>query len=606
MDFWQSLTSDRYVLDIVKGYSLELADHDFLLKPPSCDSVFNIENTKHISDCIQELLSLAVIEPCNHDIGELISPIFLVGKSDGSHRKIINLKHLNKSVTYEHFKMENIASLCQLVTPGAYMTSVDLRKAYYSISVAKTSRKYLRFMWNGQLYQYTSLPMGLSSSPRVFTRLMKVLFTTFREEGMQCVFYLDDSTFVSECYDKCSSDTMKAVDVLTKAGFFINYDKSVLNPVQCIRFLGFMVDSRTMCLYLPADKVLKLLAACDDLLNANQFTIRRLSEVIGYIISCMPAFPHGKLHYRYLELLKIDSLRENNYNTNIRLDIDARSDLLWWKENAHVSGTDIRTPIYDVELFTDACLSGYGAVLNGVQAHSKWTERELALFGGNINCLELLAVLLAIQSFHLELKHSNVCVRIDNTTAVSYINNMGGTHSRKCNEIARQIWMLAIDLNINLKATHIPGIVNTEADQASRLVINPDIEIMINPSVFQLICHTFQAKPQIDLFASRSNNQLQCYASWRPDPNASFVDAFTIDWTSFNCVYIFPPFSLWGRLIQSIRHYRNKVTMIVVYPRWRGQHWYPTLVSLMTQSFNLPDNSVQSSQKIFRLAAGKI
>ena len=236
-------------MDIVKGYSLELADHDFLLKPPSCDSVFNIENTKHISDCIQELLSLAVIEPCNHDIGELISPIFLVGKSDGSHRKIINLKHLNKSVSYEHFKMENIASLCQLVTPGAYMTSVDLRKAYYSISVAKTSRKYLRFMWNGQLYQYTSLPMGLSSSPRVFTRLMKVLFTTFREEGMQCVFYLDDSTFVSECYDKCSSDTMKAVDVLTKAGFFINYDKSVLNPVQCIRFLGFMVDSQTIYLY---------------------------------------------------------------------------------------------------------------------------------------------------------------------------------------------------------------------------------------------------------------------------------------------------------------------------------------------------------------------
>ena len=106
--------------------------------------------------------------------------------------------------------------------------------------------------------------------------------------------------------------------------------------------------------------------------------------------------------------------------------------------------------------------------------------------------------------------------------------------------------MLAIDLNINLKATHIPGVVNTEADQASRLVINPYIELMINPSVFQRICHTFQAKPQIDLFASGSNNRLQCYASWRPDPNASFVDAFTIDWTSFNRVYIFPPFSLWG------------------------------------------------------------
>ena len=222
---------------------------------------------------------------------------------------------------------------------------------------------------------------------------------------MQCVFYLYDGTFVSECYDKCYSDTMKAVDVLTNAGFFTNYDKSMPNLVQCIRFLGFMVGSQIMGLFLTADKVLKLLAACDDLLSANQFSIRRLPEVIGYIISCMQAFPNGKLHYRCLELLNIDSLRENNYNTNIRLDSDARSDLLWWRENAHVSGTDIRTPIYDVELFTDSCFSGYRAVLNGVQAHSKLTERELTLFGGNINCLDLVAVLLAVPSLHLELKH---------------------------------------------------------------------------------------------------------------------------------------------------------------------------------------------------------
>ena len=65
---------------------------------------------------------------------------------------------------------------------------------------------------------------GLSSSPRVLTRLMKFSSTTFREEGMQCVFYLYDGSFVSECYDKCYSDTMKVVDVLTNAGFFTNYD----------------------------------------------------------------------------------------------------------------------------------------------------------------------------------------------------------------------------------------------------------------------------------------------------------------------------------------------------------------------------------------------
>ena len=44
------------------------------------------------------------------------------------------------------------------------------------------------------------------------------------------------------------------------------------------------------------------------------------------------------------------------------------------------------------------------------------------------HCLEATAVLLAIQLFHLGLKNSIVCLRIDNATAIPYINNMGGTH----------------------------------------------------------------------------------------------------------------------------------------------------------------------------------
>ena len=37
------------------------------------------------------------------------------------------------------------------------------------------------------------------------------------------------------------------------------------------------------------------------------------------------------------------------------------------------------------------------------------------------------------------------CVMIDNTTAVTYINNMGGSHSAVCNSLAREIWFWCID-----------------------------------------------------------------------------------------------------------------------------------------------------------------
>ena len=78
------------------------------------------------------------------------------------------------------------------------MASIDLRKAYFSLPIHHINRPFLRFEWNSQLYQYTSLPNGLSSRPRVFTREMKIVFAVLRDRGCDCVFYMEDSFFVAE------------------------------------------------------------------------------------------------------------------------------------------------------------------------------------------------------------------------------------------------------------------------------------------------------------------------------------------------------------------------------------------------------------------------
>ena len=119
--------------------------------------------------------------------------------------------------------MDSLKSACDLISKDCFMASIDLRKAYYSLPIHRASRPFLRFEWNSQLYQYTSLPNGLSSGPRVFTRVMKTLFAVLRERGCDCVFYLDDSFFVSQSWESCSTQIQIALELLTKAGFFIHY-----------------------------------------------------------------------------------------------------------------------------------------------------------------------------------------------------------------------------------------------------------------------------------------------------------------------------------------------------------------------------------------------
>ena len=55
---------------------------------------------------------------------------------------------------------------------------------------------------------------------------------------------------------------------------------------------------------------------------------------------------------------------------------------------------------------------------------------------------------LSVQCFAKELRNTDVQLQIDNTTAVYYINNMGGIHSPVINLLSRNIWEWRITRNL--------------------------------------------------------------------------------------------------------------------------------------------------------------
>ena len=118
---------------------------------------------------------------------------------------------------------------------------------------------------------------------------------------------------------------------------------------------------------------------------------------------------------------------------------------------------------------------------------------------------------------------------------------MGGIKSTSCNRISKQIWLFCSKNGIWLSSSHIPGKQNTLADSKSRK-FNDQLEWKLNPSIFNRLCAIWQ-KPDIDLFASRLNSQVDKFCSWKPDPQSTFVNAFTLDWALFSYIYVFPPFS---------------------------------------------------------------
>ena len=80
------------------------------------------------------------------------SHLFVVWKTSGSWRPVIDLSLLNCFVDVSHFQMETIQSVLLSVCQGDWMASIDLREAYLQVPVHPESRRFLRFMAHGRSY----------------------------------------------------------------------------------------------------------------------------------------------------------------------------------------------------------------------------------------------------------------------------------------------------------------------------------------------------------------------------------------------------------------------------------------------------------------------
>ena len=198
---------------------------------------------------------------------------------------IINLKKLNRHLVKRHFKMEHIRTILPLIKRNAFMTSIDLQDAYFSLSIVKRHRKYLRLKWRETLYEFQCLSFGLSLAPFHFTKVMKPIFSQLRHEGIHYTYYIDDSLYSNTSKEQLERDTARAKDLLQSPSFTINLEKSSFHPSKQITHLGFIIDSEAYAVRLPKDEVEKVQRVSTELLNARQVTIRHFAKGIGLLVS---------------------------------------------------------------------------------------------------------------------------------------------------------------------------------------------------------------------------------------------------------------------------------------------------------------------------------
>ncbi|XP_048024136.1 LOW QUALITY PROTEIN: uncharacterized protein LOC125253920 [Megalobrama amblycephala] len=578
---WRLLPNiSQWVLRTVeKGYAIQFGS-----RPPRfagvLPTVVGPEQALVMEQEVKTLLEKEAIEhvlPLDRENG-FYSRYFIVPKKDGGLRPILDLRLLNQSVMKLKFKMLTLRQIVSQIRSEDWFVTIDLKDAYFHISILPHHRKFLRFAFGGKVYQYRVLPFGLALSPRTFTKCMDAALAPLRLQGIRILNYIDDWLILAQSQQLAVRHRDVVLAHMRRLGLRLNAKKSVLSPAQRTTFLGVVWDSVVMQARLSPARIESILSTVNQIRLGQSLTVKQFQRLLGLMAAASNVIPFGLLYMRPLQWwlrTRGFSPRGNPFRM-IKVTRRCLRALDMWKKPWFLSqGPVLGAPCRRKMLTTDASLTGWGAILDGRPTQGLWSEHHLSW---HINCLEMMAVFLALRVFLPDLRGHHVLVRSDNTSVVAYINHQGGLRSRPLYKLAHQILLWSQGKLLSLRAAYVPGVQNIGADVLSRQGLRPG-EWRLHPEVVEQIWGMF-GRAQVDLFASRETSHCPLWFSLT-HPAPLGLDAMVQTWPRLR-LYAFPPIALLPGVLERIR--RDQVWLVLIAPRWPGRVWFSDLVSLLDGS----------------------
>ena len=183
-------TNDSKILSIVKSYSRDFVETPYQPRTP-IRAKLNKVTEKLVLQEVNEMLEKGAIRETIHCKAQFVSHLFLVSKKDGGEQPVINLKDLNTFIPYKHFKVEGLHILKEIL------------------------------FWT-------------LSSPKLFTKLIKVPVSILHKLYIRILVYLDDFLIPRKTFEETILSRDTVIYVLQNLGFVIKFKKSVLHPTQKI------------------------------------------------------------------------------------------------------------------------------------------------------------------------------------------------------------------------------------------------------------------------------------------------------------------------------------------------------------------------------------
>ena len=239
-----------------------------------------------------------------------------------------------------HFKMETQGSVRSAIRSQEWTVLLDICDAYLHVPMHQAVRRYLRFVVNKKVYQFTCLPFGPVTSPREFTKLLRPVVSLLRQQGVKLHVYLEDWLIRTDTPEQAQLHTQTTIRVLQFLVWIINYEKSDLTPNQDFQFIGMQFNTRRFTVApLPKMHLKVQFISTGWPIRTSQ---HRLLDVLVFMASLVR---RGRLRLRPVQWWAAIAWcqRTGKWSDRIQVPQWVLSEMAWWSSPAVLQGLPLVT-----------------------------------------------------------------------------------------------------------------------------------------------------------------------------------------------------------------------------------------------------------------------
>lgn len=571
------------------------------------------EHDRVVTEEVQQLLRDGRIRDVTDEPGQALHVLPLFAIRQGAKWRIVwDGRETNRHIHCDKFVMETIAEAAKIVRPGDFLFTLDMWSGYHQAALHPDLRKYCAFKWGGRIYQWCVLPFGLNVAPRTYQKVLLKLFARWRARGIRCVSYIDDGLFAASSRKEAEEVLRIVLKDLQLFGLIVNPSKAQVVPAQAVKFLGHIVDTagESVRLYIPSDKVEKIVSEVEAVLKTTEESGRRVSghrlaSLLGKVLATRLAYAPARIATRELfaclrqlpfRLMETDEGKRTavrDYSKSVILSEAGVKELQFLARMAAWNGTVWTEATADATLYTDGAEGGFGALMRRVEDGQEedvvaWTQGDHLLDEEHLHSskTELSALLRALVDLGDDVQGRCLLHRTDNVALYHAMANGGYAvgEASQLNLMVRQVWAICMLLGVRIQHEFIGGqqIITAGADLLSRerFQAQDSDRSRLKPAKYEEIISKFRVTPSVDLFAEKGGSQagLPYFTrnAWEVggDLLCQGYDALSQDWTE-PVSYCYPPLGIAdvavSKALREVAKHGTKIVLIV--PHWPARPW---------------------------------